>query len=179
MVAALVPTGGVVAEVGVFEGRFATCLLEVARPQSLILIDPWVGTVASGDEDGNHVRWVDLRDAFDRVASTLGMDPRVQIMRGRSEDMLPCLPDCGLDAVYLDGDHSYAGVAADLRIAWSKVKPGGWIMGHDYEMNMHKARQAYDFGVKKAVQEFLTEHDLSLAAKALDGCVSFAVQKPA
>jgi hypothetical protein len=39
-------------------------------------------------------------------------------------------------------------------VALHKVKPGGWIMGHDYEMNMQKARNFYTFGVRQAVDEF-------------------------
>lgn len=182
MVAALVSPGGRIAEVGVFEGSFAAVLLEVLRPEALLLVDPWEGVVASGDEHGNGLRHVDMEEAYARVRATLGQDPRVCIARGYSAQVLPGLQDSlqdgALDAVYLDGDHSYAGVAADLRAVWDKVKPGGWIMGHDYEMNMEKALRRYDFGVKRAVDEFLAERGLALAAKGMDGCVSFAFRKP-
>jgi predicted O-methyltransferase YrrM len=39
-----------------------------------------------------------------------------------------------IDMVYIDADHSYASVKADI-LAWSdKVKVGGLIAGHDYGM---------------------------------------------
>lgn len=34
--------------------------------------------------------------------------------------------------VYIDADHNYEPVKADIRAWLPKVKPGGWITGHDY-----------------------------------------------
>ena len=48
-------------------------------------------------------------------------------------------------------------------------------MGHDYEMNMNKAQNAYMFGVRKAVDEFCSEFSQKIFAKANDGCVSYAI----
>jgi len=61
------------------------------------------------------------------------------------------------DFVFLDADHSYEGCKADIE-AWSpKVKPGGWLGGHDYQNpNFPK------FGVTKAVDEFVSRSGLTL-----------------
>jgi hypothetical protein len=48
-------------------------------------------------------------------------------------------------------------------------------MGHDYEMNMKKAKYAYNFGVKKAVDEFCTTYNQTILSKAYDGCVSYCI----
>ncbi len=48
-------------------------------------------------------------------------------------------------------------------------------MGHDYEMNMKKAKQVWEFGVKQAVDEFCAEKGLKISAKGMDGCVSYAI----
>jgi len=82
------------------------------------------------------------------------------------------------DVIYIDGDHSYQGVKRDLQLALKKVRPGGFICGHDYEMNMVRAKSCYDFGVKRAVDEFCKAEGFSICAKAIDGCVSFAIQIP-
>ena len=37
-----------------------------------------------------------------------------------------------LDFVFIDADHSYLGVKQDISHWRSKVKPGGWLGGHDY-----------------------------------------------
>jgi len=52
-----------------------------------------------------------------------------------------------IDFVYMDADHSYEGVWADLYAWYAKVREGGVIGGHDYD---HP-----DFpGVKRAIDEF-------------------------
>lgn len=47
------------------------------------------------------------------------------------------------DLVYLDGDHRGEAVAQDLDLYWPKVKPGGYMGGHDYNPEywpeVHKA----------------------------------------
>jgi len=46
--------------------------------------------------------------------------------------LLQSLPDESYDFVYLDGDHSYEGVKAEIPLYWEKVKRGGVLAGHDY-----------------------------------------------
>ena len=50
-----------------------------------------------------------------------------------SEENAVRWPDESFDFVYIDGDHSYAGFSADLKMWWPKVKQGGFLAGHDYE----------------------------------------------
>lgn len=57
------------------------------------------------------------------------------------------MQDRSVDLVFLDGDHSFAGVMEDWHEWLPKVKPGGWLAGHDYGDKR--------FGVKKAVDESL------------------------
>ena len=57
------------------------------------------------------------------------------------------------DIIYIDGDHSYDGVKHDLINSFRVIKNGGYIMGHDYEMNMEKAHTNWVFGVKQAVNQ--------------------------
>jgi predicted O-methyltransferase YrrM len=42
-----------------------------------------------------------------------------------------CLPEGRLDVLYLDGDHSYAGIKKDFELFSPLVKPGGIIVFHD------------------------------------------------
>lgn len=39
-----------------------------------------------------------------------------------------------MDLVFIDGDHSYAGVMKDSELAFSLIRPGGVILWHDYLM---------------------------------------------
>jgi len=171
MIRALVPTRGVIGEIGVFKCDFARQLVNVLHPKRLVLFDLFEGPMCSGDVDGNDVTWCDMGEMY-LEAQKLG-----EAVKGDSSTSLSTFEDDTFDMLYIDGDHSYEGVRKDLEQAYKKVKPGGWIMGHDYEMNMNKAKTKYDFGVKKAVDEFCAQKNLVIHAKGLDGCVSFAIRK--
>jgi hypothetical protein len=177
MVRALVPSAANILEIGVFRGEFADVLLSL-NPARLILCDPWDGPSVSGDPDGNNVVGVDLRQVYEDLKRKHACDHRVLLLRGRSPLALKWIEPHSLDAVYIDGDHSYEGCKTDLVEALRLLKPGGWIMGHDYEMNPEKTQARYDFGVKRAVDEFCARHFLEIHAKGLDGCVSYAIRTP-
>jgi hypothetical protein len=54
--------------------------------------------------------------------------------------------DGSVDLVFIDADHSYEGVKADIEAWLPKVKVGGWIGGHDYKSPRFP-------GVERAVHE--------------------------
>ena len=58
-----------------------------------------------------------------------------------------------LDFVYIDGAHNYDAIRADINAWLPKVKPGGYIGGHDYGNNEPEEVN----GVKKAVDETFGE----------------------
>lgn len=176
MIRSLIPPNSVCAEIGVFEGKFSNEIYQTIRPSALYMIDLFEGYCDSGNEDGNFVVVRNLSEAYTRLLEQTRNIPAVHLLKGRSADVLATFPDNTFDMIYIDGDHSYAGCAKDLAISYAKVRPGGWILGHDYEMNMTKARNYYHFGVKQAVDEFCARMNQTIVAKGMDGCVSFAIQ---
>lgn len=172
----LVSKHGVFAEIGVFQGKFANTITKVLEPKQLILIDLFEGIMGSGDQDGNNFEFCNLEDVYTHLCRVSLQYPALKVMKGDSVTMLSQFPDNTFDMIYIDGDHSYEGCKRDLNIAFNKIKHAGWVMGHDYEMNMKKAQILYDFGVKQAVDEFCLDNNQVIYAKALDGCVSYAIQ---
>lgn len=77
-----------------------------------------------------------------------------------------------LDWIYIDGDHSYTGVKNDLNNAIEVVKPGGFIIGDDYKW---KSLTADKGGVKKAVNEFVSQRSLNLTPH---GNVQWSIKVP-
>ena len=172
MVMALLKPGMRIAEVGVWKGEFAHMLTNTC-PFELVLIDPWKGVVPSGDADGNNVCNANLEEIFEGIQDW--EEPYI-VRRGYSYDVLPKYPDNYFDAIYIDGDHGFEGCYKDLELAYKKVKPGGWIMGHDYGQNFLKTRNVYHFGVQNAVDTFCIRYRQKIVALGLDGCVSFAIR---
>lgn len=172
----LIPKGGVIGEIGVFEGDFSQHLLDVCRPRELVLFDLWPDCdVESGDVDGNNIRVVPGSDLEKKVRSRFAHDNRVRIVKGYSTSIRR-FPRDSFDAVYIDGDHGYHGVRHDLMNCWHVVKDGGWLLGHDYALNPAKTASTYQCGVKAAVIDFCRDYAESISAFGMDGCVSFAIQ---
>lgn len=179
MVRALIPPGSVICEIGVFKGDFARELYEL-NPQHLFLCDPWEqGLSYSGDHDGQNGNTYHASSLCEHVHTLFAQQSHVSIHREKSATFIPKLAAASLDAAYVDGDHSYQTVKADLDGLYPKIKKGGFLMGHDYEFNPNKAPHDLEpmiFGVARAVNEFCREKNLSIFAKTNDGCASFAIR---
>jgi hypothetical protein len=150
------PRDAVCAEVGVWKGDGAAAILRHARPQKLFLLDPWehqpqydralfggrAGTQAA--MDAVHASVV---DRFTREIDA----GAVQVVRARSEDAESALAGTPLDWAWIDGDHTYEAVKADLERFSRLVKPGGCLAGDDYVLGW------WGNGVIRAVDEFVAE----------------------
>lgn len=61
----------------------------------------------------------------------------------------------GADLVFVDADHTYPFVKRDTAFALAFVRPGGWLVWHDYTWEPEHSECA---GVTKAVNEFFQQH---------------------
>ena len=152
------PKHAVGAEVGVWKGGFSRRILRFAKPAALHLIDPWTvskkpehTTAWFGTENSPDMEAVynDVRALFAAEISA-GV---VKIHRGFSGDVLKTFPEAFFDFVYLDGDHAYEAVKADLYAAYSRVKNGGLICGDDYSL-----KGWWKDGVVRGVHDFVASH---------------------
>ena len=152
------PTGAVCAEIGVWKGEFSERILRHTKPRKLHLIDPWLfqpqyprrmygGRVSSNQQEMDRI--------FDDVAMRFRNTATVVLHRGRSVDILPRFDDGYFDWVYIDGDHSFEVVLADLRMCLAKTKPGGVIAGDDFTWS-----KVEGYPVSRAVREFVEQTGL-------------------
>lgn len=140
-----------VVEVGVAEGNFSRDILNwPVAIRRLYLVDRWTCTPNQKGDGSMPQSWHDnnLRQVHHKIAG-IGAERRVVFLRGSSVEMAFQVPDKSLALVYIDADHSYEGVKADI-FAWlPKLVTGGVMAFHDY--------QATQYGVKRAVQEFCND----------------------
>lgn len=152
---ASLPKGGACAEIGVDYGVFSERILDLADPCRLVLVDPWRHLQA--EEYGSDPANVsdEAKEAqYQQVAARLGSDPRVRIIRARSEDAALEVEPESLDWIHIDANHLRA--RQDIDAWWVNVRPGGWITGHDYTM-------AGDYiTVRRDVDAFVAERGLRL-----------------
>ncbi len=129
--AATLPNGGVVAEVGVQHGDFADMIVRFNKPRKLYLIDCWeTQSVADYGHDPANVAQTQ-QDENERTTRERFKDhANVEIIKGYSVEVAETFQDESLDWVYLDANHLR--IRSDLEAWIPKVKPGGWVTGHDY-----------------------------------------------
>jgi hypothetical protein len=143
------------AEIGVWTGKTSKMLLAALPRLTLIMVDRWTPPPPG---DSYHVgstmmAKVDARgyqDAYREAMSKIRpWRERAKVISMLSVEAAAKIKDGTLDFVFIDGDHSYAGVTADLQ-AWApKVKPGGLLCGHDWD-NDNTTQE-----VRRAVTDFL------------------------
>jgi hypothetical protein len=166
---ASLPHGGRVVEVGVELGRNARVILAQNQPAELTLVDPWRHLPGSDWERLDEGATLNLDDNYQIVRSLFYGDPRVTLMRKLSTEAAALFPDESLDIVYIDADHYQA--AQDIAAWWPKVKPGGYLCGHDYTMNEW-------IKVQRDVDAFALRVDLPLYVTQ-EQWPSWCVKKPA
>jgi spermidine synthase len=162
-------------EIGIFKGEFLDYLVQNSGASSIDGVDLFEGIGFSGDVDGNNSISYDVGKSYIDLTEKYKNNPAVRLYKSDSSTFLASVADNTYDIIYIDGDHSYEGSKKDLKQSYKKIKNGGYIMGHDYEMNMKKAKTSYDFGVKQAVDKFCEMYNQIILAKAMDGCVSFCI----
>ena len=138
-----VPQGGRIVEVGCLHGLSLTFLgaeaKKAAKRLSVVGVDYGRGLDTCPDYLQLPTLLANVRDA--------GLSDIVTVVAAESTAGAQLFPNHSLDAVFIDAGHDYQSVKADLQAWWPKVKPGGWIGGHDYGHPTFP-------DVKRAVDEF-------------------------
>lgn len=70
--------------------------------------------------------------------------------------------DKSIEFVFIDGDHSYEGIKRDVEAWLPKIRPGGWIAGHDYNQL-----------VEKYINDKFEDYEIEVFT---EGCRSFLVR---
>jgi len=155
-----VSVGSVGAEIGVYRGAMSKQLFKRIPGLKLYMVDRWkvyskAERIASPK---TRIARISERRTWKKIkAEAVAIAKSHKGARLIVDDSVAAaakIADASLDFIFIDGDHSYEGVQRDL-LAWMpKVKPGGWLMGHDYGNKP-------DGGVKRAVDELgmLVEKD--------------------
>jgi predicted O-methyltransferase YrrM len=131
-------------------------LLEYVSPRSVLEIGAFTGI--STEVFLLHCQRVVSVDCWDAEYVKTIFDgrtaqyPNLSVYRGRSPGVLRDMAPTFFDLCYIDGDHSYEAVKADIFACKSLVHTGGYIGGHDYGW-WHCP------GVKQAVDEIFGQPD--------------------
>jgi GT2 family glycosyltransferase len=167
------PRNGIIIEIGSYLG-LSSCVMAQALIDSqnhgarFYCIDDWMDADAYFKQTGGK------GNAFDAFRSNLqrvGVDKLIHIKKMKSLDAAADFLDETADLIFLDGDHSFDGCYTDLNAWYSKLKPNGILIGHDYANCFE--------GIPRAVQKFVKENQLDSSFRAPpNGSSIFEIRMP-
>lgn len=149
---------GDVVEVGCWLGRstlyLAESILESKKDINVYAVDTWKGS----DEDAHksYISEIGGPDKlYEEFLKNISLLPKKIVcpIRKPSIDASFLFENRSLSAVFIDADHRYEYIRRDI-LAWlPKIKPGGFIGGHDYTKEWNGVVGAVDeiFGDKKEI----------------------------
>jgi predicted O-methyltransferase YrrM len=117
-------------EIGSFEGRTTSWIMETFPSSTITCVDTW-----EGSEEHEQKLKDGLYDRF--ISNTQKFGDRLTIKRGFSGVMLrafPCEPIFNL--VYVDGSHYSRDALEDAILSWRLLEPGGIMIFDDYTWTM-------------------------------------------
>lgn len=127
-----------IVEIGSYLGASSSFLACAAKEKNhtVSCVDTWRN---EGMSEG-------YRDTFDEFCKNIEpLKDYVRILRGKSADMAKIFNE-EIDLLFIDGDHSYEAVKADV-VNWvTKVKDSGIVIFHDI---------SWTEGVKRVVNEYI------------------------
>lgn len=135
-----IPESGRAVEVGVYMGRslsyLAIKLKEYRKSVELTGVDYWDNAAVGNEPERSKTVALarsfggDLYRTFLDNVARLSLDLRH--IRANSTEAVKQFADQSLDFVFIDADHRFEAVSADICAWLPKVKRGGILAGHDY-----------------------------------------------
>lgn len=126
------PDGATIVELGVGHGRGIAMLLELTRQLGkhfrVVGIDNFIDTQENLEAGYSQLSPVRVYDGLTAVGA---MPDQYELIVSDSAEAADRFDR--VNYVFLDADHSNAGVLRDMRAWWPKVVPGGFMGGHDWD----------------------------------------------
>jgi predicted O-methyltransferase YrrM len=125
-----------VAEIGTYIGDTTVESAKLVKSFNgkYIAVDWFQGSPNTmGSHQTNTIGSKSVFDIFNEKIKTAGVDDIITIHNMTSLESVNHIPDKSLDICFMDADHRYEYVKADIEAFLPKIKPGGIICGHDFE----------------------------------------------
>ncbi|MGW8177780.1 MAG: class I SAM-dependent methyltransferase [bacterium] len=147
----------VMLELGVWQGNNILSILPQRSHLTVYLVDTWglqsQGEAARYKATGDYQaklspgQWEHVYQKV--VAQCAFAGSRCHIIRSNIREASAHVQDGSLDLAFIDHDHSYGATVEAIDLLLPKIKPGGYIGGHDFR----HPREGIRYGVSKGVRE--------------------------
>lgn len=133
---------------------------------TLACVDTWSGEINQAPGSAPGQPWMLVSCARNIISAGLGAS--VRLVPATTAEAAECWTQ-RIDYLYVDADHSYESVLADLRAWWPHVRVGGLIVGDDYHNSMFP-------GVAQAWDQFEREEGLTFTRYQSDPPNPYGIQ---
>lgn len=147
-----------IVEIGIWQGRSTIYLANKIRESQKAIFFYAFDTFEGSPEHSLELQAIagqgqTLEGIFRNNLVASGCQDYVKAIRQDSVSAASRFDDNSLDMVFLDGQHEYEAVKADIQAWLPKIKPGGLLAGDDYHPSWP--------GVIQAVDELLPERTVT------------------
>lgn len=134
------------AELGVLQGRNFCYLLDKCPELALVGVDTWSPPQPGSSQYGLVAyQHYPLEIFYEELVEKIKKyGNRAELLRRTTTEAARIVLDESLDFIFIDADHSREGVTADINNWSPKVKPEGWIIGHDYKPHPYPVSMVVD-----------------------------------
>ena len=117
-------------EIGVAKGDYSEIICQTNPQMKVYGIDPWLAYRGYGD----YVRPTTFDSLYQSAIKKLSLFTNYTIVKDFSSKAIRNFLDDSLDFVYIDANHTEPYISQDIEGWYKKVKTGGLLAGHDFEI---------------------------------------------
>jgi predicted O-methyltransferase YrrM len=144
-----VPADRAIVEVGVYKGRTACYLGAGARSgcgAHVTAVDPWdlPGARHAYVKTSRSFTAPEIRQTADRSVARHGLSEIVTLVRGFSTEVAAGWAGPPVGLLFVDGDHTRAGLSGDLDAWGPRLAPGATLVIDDYQAKFPEVMQLVD-----------------------------------
>lgn len=122
-------------EIGCWKGRSICSVADIIKRKNIkaYVIDTFLGSEDERETAHKEAKTVDIEKIFRDSIEQFGIAENVVVLREDSRKVWDTvkIPNDFFDFIFIDGQHSTAAVAADIRHNLPKLKKDGILAGHD------------------------------------------------